>query len=107
MSVCQKTQTVEEEQQPRDDDDDGPYGTDETRKKRLALFIRQKSTSLSLVKAGAVNKQTIHCQREMAEVTDAAGEKSKSWIGNSLKVKEPACRHKHQCTAGFVTAHVV
>lgn len=81
---------MEEEQQPINADD-GPCGTAETRKKRLAFFIRQESTSLSLVKVGAVTKQTIHCQRKMAdqpEVTDAAGEKSKSWFGNGLKLKE-------------------
>lgn len=87
---------MEEEQQPKDGGD-GLCGTAETRKRRLALFIRQESTSLSLVKAGAVNKQIIHCQREMAdqpEVTDAAGEKGKSWFGNSPKLKEPSFRHK-------------
>lgn len=49
----------------------------------LALLIRQESTSLALVKVGLVNKQTIDCQREMAdqpEVTDAAGEKSQSGL---------------------------
>lgn len=109
MSVCQKTQTVEEEQQPRDGDDH-PCGTAETREKRLALFIRQEGTSLSLAKVGAVNRQTIHCQREMAdqpEVSDAAGEKSKSRFGNSPELKEPTFRHKHQRTARLVTAHVV
>lgn len=77
MSVCQKTQTVEKKQQPRDGDG-GPCGTAEKGKKRLAVFIRQESTSVTLVKVGAVNKQIMHCQREMAdqpEVTDAAGEK--------------------------------
>lgn len=109
MSVCQKTQTVEEEQQPRDGDDH-PCGTAETREKRLALFIRQEGTSLSLAKVGAVNRQTIHCQRGMAdqpEVSDAAGEKSKSRFGNSPELKEPTFKQKHQHTAGLVTAHVV
>lgn len=82
---------MEEEQQPTDGDG-GPCRTAETRKKRLALFIREESTSLSLVKVGAVNKQIIHCQREMAdqpEVTSAAGEKTQSQFGNSPKLKEP------------------
>lgn len=58
-----------------------------------------------------MNKQTIHCQREVAyqpEVTDVAGEKSKkSLFGNSPKLKEPTSGTNTSILQGLLTAHVV